>query len=108
MNASIFDKIKKNAVRKVKNKSVYIGGLALISASFVGNILNFLYNSYLGRVLGFEHFALIGLMSGLLSFASIFFGAFSTTANYRSAYLIGKYGEEAGYQFWKFIRRRVI
>lgn len=92
----------------IKNKKIYAGGLALVSASFIGNILNFLYNSYLGRVLRFEDFALIGLISGLLSFASIFFGAFSTTANYRSAFLIGKYGNEAGYMFWKYIRKRVM
>lgn len=92
----------------IKNKGSYVGGLALVGASSIGNLLNFVFNSYLGRILSFQEFAMIGLVGGLLSFASIIFGAFSTTANYKSAFLIGKFGDDAAYSFWKYIRRRAL
>lgn len=96
---------RKKLIELIKSKGTYLGGILLVSSSFVGNVLNFFFNAYLGRLLSFENFALIGLMGGFRSFASILFGAFSTTSNYRSAFLIGKFGEAAGYSFWKFARR---
>src|SRR3989344_7790352 len=98
-------KLRNKLITLIKQKGKYVGGIFLVTSSFIGNILNFLYNAYLGRVLSFENFALIGLMGALLSFSSILFGAFSTTANYRSAFLIGRFGESAVYSFWKYNRR---
>ena len=92
----------------LNNKKVFIGGGALVIATFLANILNYIFNAFLGRVLSFNEFALIGLISGLYSFSSIFFGAFSTTVNYRSGFLIGKYGDSAGYNFWKYTRKIAI
>lgn len=89
-------------------KKLFAGGALLVVASIIANFLNFAFNSYLGRILKFQDFALIGLMGGFLSLASIFFGAFSTTANFRSGYLIGKYGNDAGFIFWKYLRRRTF
>lgn len=92
----------------ITNRKTYIGGAFLVGASVMGNFLNFAFNAYLGRVLEFRDFALIGLIGGFLSFASILFGAFTTTANFRSGFLIGKYGEDAGLRFWRFMRRRAL
>ncbi len=90
------------------SKKTFIGGVALVSASIIANFLNFLYNAYLGRVLNFEDFALIGIFGGFLSFASVLFGAFSTTSNFKTGFLIGKYGNNAGYGFWKYIRSKAF
>lgn len=90
------------------NKKTIIGGAALVSASIIANFLNFFFNAYLGRVLTFSDFALISLVGGFLSFSSILFGAYSTTVNYRSSFLIGRYGRESAYDFWRYIRRNGI
>lgn len=90
------------------NNKIYFGGALLVGASVTAHFLNFVFNAYLGRVLEFGDFALIGLISAFLSFSSILFGAFSTTANFRSGFLIGKYGENAAFAFWNFIRERAI
>lgn len=92
----------------IANKKTYLGGLLLVAASVIANFMNFVFNAYLGRVLEFRDFALIGLIGGFLSLASILFGAFVTTANFRSGFLIGKYGDNAAFSFWKFTRKRAI
>ncbi|OGE38459.1 hypothetical protein A3D79_00330, partial [Candidatus Daviesbacteria bacterium RIFCSPHIGHO2_02_FULL_39_8] len=98
-------RFRKRLLELIKNKGNYLGGLFLVSSSFIGNVLNFFYNAFLGRILTFEHFALIGLIGGLNSFASIIFGAYTNASNYKSAFLIGKYGDGAGFSFWKYSRR---
>ncbi len=100
--------LKRRWVEVIASKQTYILGIALVLANITANFLNFLYNAYLGRVLKFEDFALIGLFSGFLSFASVLFGAFSTTSNFRTGFLIGRYGDNAGYSFWKYIRRKAF
>lgn len=105
---SISAKAKKRITHIIKNKRAYLGGGAFVASTFTGNILNYIFNAYLGRVLTFNDFALIGLVGGFYSFASIFFGAYSTTVNYRSGYLIGKYGDAAGYHFWKYTRKHAL
>lgn len=90
------------------SRKTYIGGILLVGASVIANFLNFVFNAYLGRVLEFHDFALIGLIGAFLSFSSILFGAFSTTANFRSGFLIGKYGDNAGYSFWRYIRKKAV
>ena len=92
----------------IKKRRVFLSGAALIIASFVGSILNYIFNAYLGRILDFKDFALIGLIGGFLSFATILFGAFSASTTYRSSFLIGKYGSSAGYSFWAYSRRKVV
>ncbi|HYK08159.1 MAG TPA: glycosyltransferase, partial [Candidatus Eisenbacteria bacterium] len=98
--------IRKRLVTFIERSKTYVGGIFLVGASITANFLNFGFNAYLGRVLKLEDFALISLMGGFLSFASILFGAFATSANYRSGFLIGKYGDGAGYAQWRFIRKR--
>src|ERR1700733_78952 len=100
--------IKKRLLPILTNKQVFIGGSALVAATFVANILNYIFNAYLGRVLTFNDFSLIGLIGGFYSLASIFFGSYSTTVNYRSGFLIGKYGDGAGYNFWKYTRKHIV
>lgn len=99
---------RKRLATMFASSKTYIGGMLLVGASAIANFLNFIFNAYLGRVLEFSDFALIGLIGGFLSFSSILFGAFSTTANFRSGFLIGKYGDNAGYAFWKYIRGKSI
>ena len=92
----------------ILSKKKYFGGLFLIASSIIANFLNFFFNAYLGRVLSLNNFALISLMGGLLSYASILLGAFTTTANFKSGFLIGEDGENAAFIFWKIIRRKAI
>lgn len=100
--------INKRILSILHNKKVFISGGILVTATFLTNILNYIFNAFLGRVLSFNDFSLIGLMGGFYSFASLFFGAYSLTVNYRSSFLIGKYGDAAGYRFWKHVRKHVI
>lgn len=100
--------LRKKWASVLANRKVYFGGVLLIGASVIANFLNFVFNAYLGRVLDFRDFALIGLIGGFLSFSSILFGAFTTTANFRSGFLIGKYGENVGFAFWKYIRKKAL
>ncbi len=93
-------------IKSLRLKKNYFLGLVLIGSMGVGSILNFLFNAYLGRVLKFEEFALISLIGSFLAISSMFSGAFSTTINYKSGFLIGKYGENSAYNFWKKIRVR--
>lgn len=99
---------KSKFIELFASKKTYIGGIFLIITSVIANFLNFVFNAYLGRALDFSEFALIGLIGGLFSFASIIFGAFSTTANFRSGFLIGKYGENVAFRFWRYLRSKVI
>ncbi|HSX09997.1 MAG TPA: oligosaccharide flippase family protein [Candidatus Saccharimonadales bacterium] len=108
MPMSFSSRFKKRLLSISNNKQVFIGGSFLVIATFLANILNYIFNAYLGRVLTFEDFSLIGLIGGLYSFASIFFGAYSTIVNYRSGFLIGKYGDAAGYEFWKYIKKQIL
>ncbi len=99
---------RKRWAEVITHKKTYIGGVLLVAGSIIANFLNFFFNAYLGRVLEFRDFALIGLIGGFLSFSSILFGAFTTTANFRSGFLIGKYGENSGFTFWRYIRKKAI
>lgn len=99
---------RKKLTEIIRNRRAYIGGGALIVASFTGSILNYIFNAYLGRILSFEDFAQIGLIGSFFAFASVLFGAYTTTVNYKSAFLIGKYGNGAGYDFWQYTRKRVV
>lgn len=80
----------------------------LIAATIMANFLNLIFSTYLGRVLEFKEFALIGLMSSFLSLSGILFTSFTTIANFRSGFLIGKYGEHAGFSFWKHFRKKAF
>ena len=100
--------IRKHLALMLNNKKVFLGGGALVIATFIANVLNYIFNAYLGRVLTFNDFSLIGLIGGFYSFASIFMGAYSTTVNYRGSFLIGKHGDSAGYTFWQYAMKRVF
>lgn len=101
-------KYGKKLFHYLTSKKVYIGGILLVVFSMTGNVLNFVYNAYLGSVLDLNDFALISLMGGLFSFVQALFSSFTTTINYKSGYLIGKYGENTAYSFLKFIRKKVL
>ncbi len=92
----------------IAGKKTYIGGMAIVVASMVANILNFIFNAFLGRVLDFKDFALIGLLGAFVSFSSVLLNAFTTTANFRSGFLIGKYGENAGFSFWQYLQKKAF
>jgi O-antigen/teichoic acid export membrane protein len=92
----------------IEKKQIFIGGGSLVLAGVISNVLNYFFNAYLGRVLNFDDFSLIGLVGGLFSFASILFGAYSMMVNFRSSFLIGKYGEAAGYHFWEYSKKQIL
>jgi len=108
VSVSFSKNIREHLVSMLSDRRVFLGGSALVIATFVGNVLNYIFNAYLGRVLTFNDFSLIGLIGGLYSFASIFMGAYSTTVNYRGSFLIGKYGDSAGYTFWQYAKKQVL
>jgi O-antigen/teichoic acid export membrane protein len=99
---------KKRLHSLLNNKQLSLGGGALVTATFLSNILNYVFNAYLGRVLSFSDFALIGLISSFLSLSSILFGAYAFIVNYTSSFLIGKYGEATAYGFWRSLSKRSI
>ncbi|HZE86813.1 MAG TPA: hypothetical protein VE090_01265 [Methylomirabilota bacterium] len=90
------------------HKKIFFAGGVLVVATTFANILNFAFAAYLGRVLDLTNFALVSLIGSFYAFSSMFFGPLSLTVNYRSGYLIGKFNNNAGYQFWKHIRRYAI
>ncbi|MDP2649900.1 MAG: glycosyltransferase, partial [bacterium] len=90
------------------SKKAYFGGAFLVGAILLGNFGNFIFSAYLGRVLSFKDFALVGLAGGFLSFSSNIFGAFNAATNFRSSFLIGKYGENTGYGFWNYMVKKSI
>src|SRR5476651_2358926 len=75
-------KFKMHFVSLLNNRKIFIGGSALVIASFLANVLNYVFNAFLSRILTFGDFALIGLIGGFLSLASILFGAYTFTFNY--------------------------
>src|SRR5260221_4251541 len=92
---------KKHMLSLLTQKEIFVGGSALVIASFIANILNYIFNAYLGRILTYDEFSLISLIGGFLSFASIFFGAYFLTFNYSNSFLIGRHGDAAVYNHWK-------
>ena len=100
-------KIKEQLQALIKKRKTYAGGTALVIASFIANVLTYVFNAYLGRVLRFEDFALIGLISSFYSLSSIPFSAYGTTVTYKGSFLIGKYGDAAGYSFWQHARKNI-
>lgn len=101
-------KFKVQLLQLFNKRNALLSGGSLIIASFLANVLNYIFNAYLGRILTFTDFALISLIGSFFSIASVFFGAYATTVNYRSGYLIGKYGDAAGYSFWEYMRKRIL
>lgn len=89
----------------LKKKQILFAGGLLIASNAFANALNFLFSVYVGRVLTFTDFALISLITSFYSFANMFIGSLNLTVNYRSGFLMGKFTDAAGYQFWKYIRK---
>lgn len=58
---------------------------ALVGSSFI----NFVFNAYLGRILSFEALSLVTLINTLWFVVMVVIGAFSSTVNFRTAYLFG-------------------
>lgn len=91
------------------NKKIYASGVSLIGAAIIANFLNFLFNAYLGRKVSLDNFALINLTGGFFALTTIISGAFGLTVNYRSGFLIGRFGDDRyAYKFWRYIRRKSL
>lgn len=58
---------------------------ALVGSSFI----NFVFNAYLGRILSFEALSLVTLINTLWFVVMVVISAFSSTINFRTAYLFG-------------------
>src|SRR5258708_6370659 len=99
------DQLRKRLKFVIERKRVFLAGAFLILANTLANVLNFIFSAYVGRQLSLSDFALVSLMSSLYSFSALFFGPLSSTVNYRSSFLIGKFNDDAGYEFWKYIRK---
>ncbi len=96
-------------IRKVREfaGSTIAGGGALIGASVIGNLANFLYNAYLGRSVSVEEFGLVSVISSLFYLTGIITGSFGRTVTYKSAYLFGKYNRPVK-RFWASIRKKSV
>lgn len=88
-----------------KNK-IFVGGGILVVASFVGNVMNFLYNAYLGRVASLEDFGVISLIGSFLYIAQVPMNAFGRAVTHKSAYLFGQYNAPVK-EFWSKLRSKV-
>lgn len=87
------------------NSDYLSGGAALIIASVVGNILNFLYNAYLGRAVSLQEFGTVSLISNIFALAGIITNALGKTVTYKSGYLLGKFDNPVK-EVWKNVRSR--
>lgn len=72
------------------------------------NFLNFVFNAFLGRALSFEALALVTLMNTLGYFVMIVIGAFSSTINHRTAYLVTAEGPAAAHHFFRQTLRNAL
>lgn len=88
----------------IQSRKTLSGGL-LIVASFVGNVMNFLYNAYLGRRVSLEDFGLITLFGSFLYLSHVPMSAFGKAVTHKSAYLLGAYDKPVK-EFWVYIRRK--
>ena len=120
-----FDKVEKDTARKllkIKSRQVramrwqrladlaqtnLVSGGILIGASFLGNILNFLYNAYLGRTMNLAEFGLINLIGSFIYLSQVPLGAIGRTVTHKSAYLFGKYTTPVK-EFWTQIRHQSL
>jgi glycosyltransferase involved in cell wall biosynthesis/cellulose synthase/poly-beta-1,6-N-acetylglucosamine synthase-like glycosyltransferase/O-antigen/teichoic acid export membrane protein len=84
------------------SKGFFIGALVF------SNFINFLFNAFLGRMLSFEDLALVTLISTIWFLAIVVMSAFSSTINYRSAYLLGAKGRGAVEVFFRKTMRRAL
>lgn len=83
----------------------YLGGGALVAASFCANFLNFFFNAYLGRHLEFEHFAAISLVGSFSYLSTLISKGFGTTVTFQVGYFTGKNELHSAFSYWRFIRR---
>lgn len=70
---------------------------ALVGSSFI----NFVYNAYLGHILSFEELSLVTLINTFWFLVMVVIGAFSSTINFRTAYLFGAKSETVAIAFLK-------
>ncbi|MEK7532808.1 MAG: glycosyltransferase, partial [Patescibacteria group bacterium] len=90
----------------VRSKQI-LGGGALVFASLLSNIMNFLYNAYLGRHANLVDFGVISLIGSFLYITHVPFGSFSKTMTHTSAYLLGQYQTPVR-EFWIATRKNTI
>ncbi len=93
-------------VIRLLKKPTYQGGLLLITANMAGNALNMFTSFYLGQKLGLAEFGLVNTFTSLVFLSSIITSALSSTINYQTSYLMGKYKTQSLIHFWKYIRYR--
>jgi len=86
-----------------EKKALFASGIALISATMAGNILNFIFSVYLGRTLPLESFGQLALFTSLLYFTSIPLGSYSATLVHKIAYLHGKGEKEQVYAYLRYM-----
>ncbi len=82
-----------------------VSGGILVTASMIGNLLNFFYNAYLGRAVNIEDFGIISLIGSFIYVSQIPFNALSRAVTHKSAYLFGKYNTPVK-EFWQSVRKR--
>ncbi|MBI1863721.1 glycosyltransferase [Candidatus Woesebacteria bacterium] len=90
-------------VKSEKLSKSLIGGIALIVASMIANVLNLLFNIYLGKSIGLESFGLISLFGGIIALIQIPLSSYSRTITHKTAYLLGKYSTPVK-TYWKELR----
>jgi glycosyltransferase involved in cell wall biosynthesis/cellulose synthase/poly-beta-1,6-N-acetylglucosamine synthase-like glycosyltransferase/O-antigen/teichoic acid export membrane protein len=70
---------------------------ALVGSSFI----NFIFNAFLGRALSFEQLSLVTLINTLWFLVMVVIGAFASTINFRTSYLVGAKAQSVALAFMK-------
>lgn len=92
----------------MKIHKLYLGGIALVAATMLANVFNFLFNIYLGRNLSLKDFGELTLFTSLLYLVSIPLGAFSAATAHSIAKLYGKYDKNHAYGYFRHILSKTI
>ncbi len=99
--------LSSNTKSRVKKKPVQNGFLFVI-ALIVGNVLNFASTLFLGSQLKVVDFGYMNMFISLFYISSLITAAFSSTVNYKVAFLFGRYRDSSGYEFWNWMKKKTF
>jgi len=86
----------------------YRGGLFLVIASMLSNVINMAASFLLNYTLDLKDFGVFNIFMSLFFLAGIPINALGAAVNYKTSYLLGKYNQKSLNSFWVYIRRRAF